>query len=93
MTNTIKELKDQLQAMLDSTDTKEAIEQIGITNSLADKLEVEHQELQAKYDDLFKDYKELVKHTSFAPTGHEQETVPEPKELSFGEFLSNYKKD
>ena len=91
MKSTVEEIKNQLQAMLDKTETKEDIEQIGVTNSLLDKLESEHKELQSKYNDLFKDYRELVKHTSFVPNGNETQEVQEQKNLSFDTFLSDYK--
>lgn len=90
---TLDSLRNQLQALLDTTETKEAVAQIGITNGLADKLEEEHKELQAKYDDLFKDYRELVKHTSFAPTGNEEHTAATPDgPLTFESFLETYRK-
>lgn len=93
MNSTIKDLKDQLKAMLDRTENKESIEQIGQLNSLVDKLDAEHKQLQNENKDLIKDYKELIKHTSFAPNGNETTEVPEQKELSFEEFLAGYKKE
>lgn len=90
MVNLITDLKNQLKAMLDNTENKESIEQIGALNSLVDKLEAEHTKLQNENKDLIKDYKELIKHTSFAPNGNETTEVPEQKELSFEEFLAGY---
>lgn len=92
MNNTITDLKSQLKAMLDKTEDKEAIEQIGTLNSLVDKIEAEHTKLQNDQKDLIKDYKELIKHTSFAPNGNETQEVPEQKTLSFDDFLAGYKK-
>lgn len=93
MPNTINDLKNQLKAMLEKTEDKEGIEQIGALNSLVDKIEAEHTKLQNENKDLIKDYKELIKHTSFQPNGNETQEVPETKEISFGDFLSTYKKD
>lgn len=92
MTDEIKELKDQLQAMLDATEDKPSIERIGTMNSLIDKIEAKHNKLQEEQKDLLKDYKELYKHTSFKPNGTEQEQIKENKKLTFDDFLSGYKK-
>lgn len=91
MIEEIKDLKDQLQAMLDSTEDKSGIERIGTINSLVDKIESKYTQTQNEQKELLKDYKELIKHTSFAPNGTEQTEVPEQKELTFGDFLSSYK--
>lgn len=93
MSTTITDLKNQLKAMLEATEDKAAIEQIGTLNGLVDKMEAEHKQLQNENKDLIKDYKELIKHTSFAPNGNETQEVPETKELSFEDFLAGYKKE
>lgn len=93
MTTTITEIKDQLKAMLEKTENKEDIEQIGALNSLVDKVEAEHKKLQEENTDLIKDYKELIKHTSFSPNGTETQEVSAPTDLSFSDFLSTYKKN
>lgn len=92
MATTIEELRNQLKAMFDKTENKTEVAQIGTLNSLVDKLEAEHNQIQNEQKDLLKDYKELIKHTSFAPNGTEQTEVPEQKELTFGDFLGSYQK-
>lgn len=87
MTNTINDLRTKLQSMLDATDNKQQIEEISALNVFVDKLEAEHTQLQNEQKDLLKDYKELVKHTSFAPNGTETQQVPEQKEVRFEDFL------
>lgn len=91
MINLINDLKTQLQELMDSIDDKPTIEKIGKLSCLADNIEAKHTELQNEQKDLLKDYKELIKHTSFTPNGTE-EAVEEPKELTFDDFLSAYKK-
>lgn len=85
-------MKNQLQAMLEKTENKEEIEQIGTLNSLVDKIEAEHKKLQEDNTDLIKDYKELIKHTSFSPNGTETQEVSTPTDLSFSDFLTAYNK-
>lgn len=92
-TTTMDDLRNQLQAMLDKTEDKETIEQLGTMNSLLDKLAGENQKLQDEQKEILKDYKELVKHTSFTPNGKETEEVVDTKPLTFDEFLKNYKKE
>lgn len=87
MTNTITDLRNQLQQMLDATENKTQIEQISALNVFVDKLEAEHTQLQNEQKDLLKDYKELVKHTSFIPNGTETQEVPEQKEVHIEDFL------
>lgn len=92
MKTTIEEIKDQLQAMLDATEDKPTIERIGTMNSLVDKLSEENTHILEEQKTLLKDYKELVKHTSFKPNGTETE-VPDTKEpVTFDSFFNNYKK-
>ena len=90
MKTIIQEMKENLSKLLDSTEDKQYIEQIGAMSSIVDRLEVEHNTLQEENKQLIKDYKELIKHTSFAPTGIEQE-VADTKVPDFGDFLTALK--
>lgn len=92
MSTTIDQLKEQLKTMLDSTENKEQIASITSMSNLVDKLNEEHTALQNEQKELLKDYKEVIKHTSFKPNGTEQEQVKTQSTLTFDSFLADYKK-
>lgn len=65
MTN-LEKLRQLVADMFDKSTDKESIEQATRINSAIDDVAAEQQEIVDKNAELIKDYKTLVKHTSFS---------------------------
>ena len=63
-------LKDMVAKMFETATEKENIEQYAKLNNAIAEVETEQKSLEDKNAELIKDYKDLVKHTSFRVEGN-----------------------
>lgn len=79
----LQELKDMVAKMFENATEKENIEQLAKVNNTIAEIETEQKALEDKNAELIKDYKDLVKHTSF-----KEESKVEPRSTGSGNLPS-----
>lgn len=82
----LQELKDMVAKMFENATEKEHIEQLAKVNNAIAEVETEQKSLEDKNAELIKDYKDLVKHTSFA--NKEDGGNPRSTDVKSGELPS-----
>lgn len=89
----LEKLKTMINDQFDKVEDKESIEALGAINTCLDELEAESLASAKDYRDLLSDYKELVKHTSFAIKGNDNpdNRTGVVEALSLEEFVKVYK--
>lgn len=61
----LQELRDMVSKQFEGAESKEQIEAFAALNNKLDEVSKEQDDTLAKYAELVKSYKDLVKHTSF----------------------------
>lgn len=61
------ELRDLISQLFDAAADKETIQKAAVVSSKIDEIEAEQKASQENYNNLLKDYKDVVLHTSFKP--------------------------
>lgn len=90
----LQKMKEMVAEMFNKAQNKEDIETLSQLSNVCDEVEAEHNKLQTENKDLMKDYKELIKHTSFKdPNNKPSETIGGVKELNIDEALAQAIKD
>ena len=90
----LQKMKEMVAEMFNKAQNKEDIETLSQLSNVCDEVEAEHNKLQTENKDLMKDYKELIKHTSFKdPNNKPSETIDGVKELKIDEALAQAIKD
>ena len=85
----LQKMKELVADMFNKAQNKEEIETLSQLSNVCDEVEAEHNKLQTENQDLMKDYKELIKHTSFKdPNNKPSETIDGVKELNIDEALA-----
>lgn len=61
------ELRQLISQLFDAAADKETIQKAAVVSSKIDEIEAEQKASQENYNNLLKDYKDVVLHTSFKP--------------------------
>lgn len=61
------ELRDLMSQLFGAATDRETIEKAAVVSSKIDEIEAEQKASQENYNNLLKDYKDVVLHTSFKP--------------------------
>ncbi len=78
----LDELKNTIKGLVDKAQTKEEIETLTKLNQQVEEAEKDYKTLDDKHKELLKDYKEVVKNTSFTDKPKDDVgTPPAPKSL------------
>lgn len=78
----LDELKNTIKGLFDKAQTKEEIETLTKLNQQVEEAEKDYKTLDDKHKELLKDYKEVVKNTSFTEKPKDDVgTQPTPKSL------------
>lgn len=87
----LEELRQLVANAFNKSESKESIETLATINKAIEDVSKEQDELIASKAELLKDYKEVIKHTSFTPTNEDKSKNDiTPKEISFEEALANF---
>ena len=78
----INTIKEHLKVLLDKTEDKEMIESLSKIDGMLDEAKASTDALEKENKELLKDYKELIKHTSFK-TDKQDEVGPSTSEVTF----------
>lgn len=87
MTN-MEKLRSQLQALLDKAESKDAIGELTTISNTLDDVQKDVEATQAEYKDMLKDYKEMVKHTSWKPDKDSEDMRDEKDPPKFEDFFT-----
>lgn len=63
----LDELRSYVTKLFENTTDKAAIENAAVVSSKIDEIAAEQEAARKNYDDLLKDYKEVIIHSSFKP--------------------------
>lgn len=88
----LEKLKNTVKELFDKAQTKEEIETLTKINQEVEKAETDFKELEDKHKDLLKDYKEVVKNTSFTEKPKDEAVTP-PAPKSLEECLKDFTED
>lgn len=65
--NTLEELKNYVSQLFDKATEKDVIEKAAVVSSKIDEIAAEQKSAEENYNQLLKDYKDVVLHSSFKP--------------------------
>lgn len=85
----LQELKSLVSSMFEHSENKSDIENLAKANKYIEEAEAEAKALNDKHLELLKDYKEVVKHTSFKPDSN-VDTNPMSSAPDFDAMLNEY---
>lgn len=87
----LTELRNFVADLFSAATDKTTIEKSAIVNQKIKEIEDEQQTQEKAYQDLLKDYKEVVLHTSFKDN-HTTADVPNSNDFNGDDFIKNYLK-
>lgn len=84
----LEELKKIVADLFDAATDKTTIEKSAVVSSKFDEAIAEEKKTADEYQSLLKDYKDVVVHSSFKPTGHEDNNAG--TSVSFEDCLAEF---